>query len=149
MKNLRSHFICLMSWLVILLIVMTISTAWASGSHRHRHHHVNWGISLGSGGYYPGYYGAGIYSPGVWSPGFYNYRSYNYWDPFFMRPPIYAPPIMTVPVRPPVYIQREELKVSQPQAGYWYYCQNPAGYYPTVKNCSRDWILVPPRPPEQ
>lgn len=149
MKNLRSHFTGLMGCFVILLIVMMISTAWAGGSHRHRHHHVNWGISLGSGGYYPGYYGAGTYSPGIWSPGFYNYRSYNYWDPFFMRPPVYASPIMTAPVRPPVYIQKEELKVSQPRAGYWHYCQDPAGYYPTVKSCSRDWILVPPRPPAQ
>ncbi|WP_244072492.1 hypothetical protein [Nitrosomonas sp. PY1] len=145
MKNLRSHFICLMSWFIILLIVM-MNTVWAGESHRHRHHHhVNWGISLGSGGYYPGYYGAGVYRPGIWSPGFYNYRSY-YWDPFFMRPPIYTSPIVTVPVRPPVYIQKEEPNVSQPRAGYWHYCQNPAGYYPTVKDCSRNWILVPARP---
>ena len=26
---------------------------------------------------------------------------------------------------------------------YWYYCQDPAGYYPTVPNCKQDWIPVP------
>ena len=26
---------------------------------------------------------------------------------------------------------------------YWYYCQSPAGYYPTVPTCSSDWIPVP------
>ena len=28
----------------------------------------------------------------------------------------------------------------------WYYCQNPAGYYPEVERCSDGWIKVPPRP---
>jgi hypothetical protein len=36
---------------------------------------------------------------------------------------------------------------SQPAAstGYWYYCQNPAGYYPNVTQCSSAWQPVPAR----
>ncbi len=33
---------------------------------------------------------------------------------------------------------------SQPYASqYWYYCQNPAGYYPHVPQCSVNWQPVP------
>lgn len=30
------------------------------------------------------------------------------------------------------------------QPGYWYYCTEPAGYYPYVNTCSRPWIAVQP-----
>jgi hypothetical protein len=30
------------------------------------------------------------------------------------------------------------------QPGYWYYCTEPAGYYPHVDTCSRPWIAVQP-----
>jgi len=32
-----------------------------------------------------------------------------------------------------------------PVAGYWYYCQDPAGYYPTVASCPGGWTQVAPR----
>jgi hypothetical protein len=33
---------------------------------------------------------------------------------------------------------------SPPYAGqYWYYCPNPAGYYPYVPQCSTAWVTVP------
>jgi hypothetical protein len=28
-------------------------------------------------------------------------------------------------------------------AQYWYYCQNPAGYYPYVQQCYSGWQIVP------
>jgi hypothetical protein len=30
------------------------------------------------------------------------------------------------------------------QPSYWYYCTEPAGYYPYVNTCSRPWIAVQP-----
>jgi hypothetical protein len=34
---------------------------------------------------------------------------------------------------------------AQPAASqYWYYCQNPAGYYPYVQQCTTNWQPVPP-----
>jgi len=34
---------------------------------------------------------------------------------------------------------------SQPSAAtqYWYYCSNPAGYYPYVTHCNTGWQTVP------
>lgn len=29
----------------------------------------------------------------------------------------------------------------------WYYCANPAGYYPYVQQCTVPWQPVPPQPP--
>lgn len=38
---------------------------------------------------------------------------------------------------PPVYEQ-------QPPQPYWYYCQNPGGYYPYVQQCPNGWLQVVP-----
>ena len=36
-----------------------------------------------------------------------------------------------------------------PQAGgSWYYCDNPAGYYPYVRSCMGQWRAVAPTPPQ-
>jgi hypothetical protein len=32
-----------------------------------------------------------------------------------------------------------------PAATYWYYCTNPAGYFPYVQNCNKAWIPVVPQ----
>jgi hypothetical protein len=29
-------------------------------------------------------------------------------------------------------------------AGSWYYCQDPAGYFPYVNSCNRPWMMVVP-----
>ncbi|WP_322629104.1 hypothetical protein [Halothiobacillus sp.] len=66
------------------------------------------------------------------------------------RDPYYYPPqVITVPSSPPVYIQQDEPPVaSAPQNNYWYYCRNPQGYYPYVKQCPGGWQAVAPQPPE-
>ena len=47
-------------------------------------------------------------------------------------------------VTPPVVVQQKE---SQPaETGYWYYCQDPKGYYPYVKECPNGWLKVAPSP---
>jgi hypothetical protein len=41
-----------------------------------------------------------------------------------------------------------EAVLSQPvEPIYWYYCQNPQGYYPYVKQCPNGWMKVVPSPP--
>jgi hypothetical protein len=52
-------------------------------------------------------------------------------DPFWWEPPI--------AYSPPVYVQ------PAPTA-YWYYCQNPQGYYPYVQQCPAGWMTVIPPP---
>jgi hypothetical protein len=38
----------------------------------------------------------------------------------------------------------------QDQDSYWYYCQDPPGYYPYVKSCPGEWMKVVPEtaPPD-
>ena len=33
-----------------------------------------------------------------------------------------------------------------PASNYWYYCTDPAGYYPYVGSCNQAWIPVVPQP---
>jgi hypothetical protein len=56
----------------------------------------------------------------------------------------YYPPQATEPA--PGYREPE-----QQQPYYWYYCQNPQGYYPYIKSCPGGWIQVIPNmaPPNQ
>lgn len=65
----------------------------------------------------------------------YGYAPYYYPPAVVYAPPpvVYAPP--PAPVAAPSYIQ-------QPQQ-YFYYCDNPQGYYPTVPSCSTPWREVP------
>jgi hypothetical protein len=66
--------------------------------------------------------------PGWWGPG--------WWGP----PYHYSPPVVIQ--QPPVYVQP-----APPPPTYWYYCQNPQGYYPYVQQCPGGWTPVTPTPP--
>lgn len=59
----------------------------------------------------------------------------------------YPPAVVTVPAPPPVYIERGYEDSPAREAGYWYYCERPEGYYPYVKECSGGWMRVAPTPP--
>ena len=61
---------------------------------------------------------------------------------YYPRPYVYAAPVVVAPpvpvvAAPPVYTQSQQ---------YWYYCQNPAGYYPSVPQCPTQWMQVSPQP---
>jgi hypothetical protein len=63
-------------------------------------------------------------------------------------PPYYYPPaVVTVPATPPVYIERSDVQTAPPARSYWYYCENPQGYYPYIKQCPGGWQPVSPQPP--
>jgi hypothetical protein len=66
------------------------------------------------------------------------------WPGPYYYPPAYYPPAVVVaqPAAPTQYVERTE-----PQAGYWYYCETSRGYYPYVKDCPSGWKAVPPAPP--
>jgi hypothetical protein len=63
---------------------------------------------------------------------------YPYWGyyPYYWGWPYYPPGATQAP---PVYSKSE-----QRQPYYWYYCQNPQGYYPNVESCPGGWIPVVP-----
>lgn len=65
--------------------------------------------------------------------------------------PYYPPDVVAVPSPQVVYVERNPTlpaggTVPLP-AGWWYYCPNPAGYYPYVQSCFQPWQPVEPRPP--
>ncbi|HEY8035016.1 MAG TPA: hypothetical protein VIF37_05465 [Methylobacter sp.] len=98
----------------------------------------------------------GLYSGANWAHGhlgFYFgapiYPYYPYSSPYYypyQSPYYYPPTIITIPVTPPTYIQRSPQPSQQYPSGYWYYCNNPKGYYPYVKQCSESWQEVEPVP---
>ena len=64
-----------------------------------------------------------------------------YWYPS----PVYPYPN---PYTPPLVVQVPQPPPPQPQAlpPTWYYCDNPAGYYPYVPECPSGWKTVPATP---
>lgn len=138
---------------VLLMILITNDSVWARGGghhggghggHHHGHGHNHLSIGLGFG---PGFYGG--YRYGGYGFGGYGWGGYGYGYPFYY-PPAYAyPQTVIVPTSPPVYVQQPQVQSAQPQTSYWYYCQNPEGYYPYVKNCPAGWLQVAPQPSGQ
>ena len=48
---------------------------------------------------------------------------------------------------PPVVVQpAPQVPVQLPPPQYWYYCDNPQGYYPYVRQCPGGWRAVSPTP---
>ncbi len=96
------------------------------------------------GGYYGGsrvFVSGGVWlgpgwGPWWWGPGWPYYYPYSY--PYYSAPPVVNEQ------QPTEYIQRDET-VEQPD--YWYFCQNPQGYYPYVKQCPNGWTRVAPAQP--
>ena len=62
----------------------------------------------------------------------------------------YSPPVV-IEQAPSVYIQQspQQAPMSAQEPTYWYYCQEPQGYYPYVKQCPQGWMKVVPTPPAQ
>ncbi|WP_394754063.1 hypothetical protein [Crenothrix sp.] len=107
------------------------------GGHFGGHHH--------GGGFGRGFYGFGLgYGLGSYG-GFYpygGYGGYGRYGGYYGYPST----VITVPETPPVYIQQSRPVAQNYQAGYWYYCSNPEGYYPYIKECLTSWQQVEPRP---
>jgi hypothetical protein len=87
--------------------------------------------------YIGGYFGFPYY------PYPYGYAPYPY--PYYY--PHYYPPAYAYPGYP--YAYAEPPVYSAPEQAYWYYCQDPQGYYPYVKSCPGGWMKVIPTPPKE
>lgn len=120
MKRVKS----ILAFVLLLGAVAAVSdAAWADRGHHHRGARI--GVFIGA--------------PLVW--------------PWYYTPPYHYypyPAAVAVPASPPVYIERGNGAASSPQQSaysYWYYCNNPDGYYPYVKECPAGWQKVVPQPP--
>jgi len=88
------------------------------------------------------FFGTRIFvGPGFWGPWWYG-GGYPYYPYPYYSYPYYAAPPLAVQQEPPVYLQQPESQ--PPQPNYWYYCQNPQGYYPYVQQCPGGWMTVVP-----
>jgi hypothetical protein len=91
-----------------------------------------------------GHFSGGVFiSPGWWGPG---WGGAGWWGPPYY-PYYYPQPQVIIQEREPeTYIQQS------PQAdvpAYWYFCREPEGYYPYVKQCPKGWLKVVPSPPAE
>ena len=123
-------------WIIALIGLVSSNSVSArgGGGHGGGHHGGGWS----HGGYYNGI-GLGVLGLGYGL----GYYSRPYYSPYY----VYPPTIVTVPMTPPVYIQQASPVTQQYPAGYWYYCNNPSGYYPYIKQCPNGWQQVEPTPP--
>ena len=83
-------------------------------------------------------FGVGVYvGPGWYGP----FSPY----PYYVQPPI------VIQQQPPVYVQPApqyaQPDPQQEEQYYWYFCPNPRGYYPYVKQCPSGWLRVVPSSP--
>lgn len=113
-------------FLAVAALILTCSLygyAWHGG---HAWHH-------GYGGH--GHFSGSIWIGTGWGPSWGPAYPYYYY-------PYYATPNVVAQQPPDEYVQQ-----SVPQSeesGYWYYCQDPKGYYPYVKKCPNGWMKVAP-----
>ncbi len=93
----------------------------------------------GYGGYGRRYYG--YRRPGVVIVPSVVFPVGPFW-PAYAYPPVVveSPPLVYVQPSAPVYAQ------PPPPQPYWYYCDNPQGYYPYVPECPGGWRQVVPTP---
>jgi len=104
------------------------------------------------GGYrpfYPGYrpvypgWRAGYWGPGYWGPGYWGPWPYA-WGAAVSLPYAVAPVVVNSAPAAPVIVQPA---AEAPASSYWYYCTQPAGYFPYVQQCSQPWMKVVPQVP--
>ncbi len=125
--------------LALLTLTLSAGPALAAGRHGGRGHgfHGHHGGFHGHHGHFHGHFhGRFFVGPRVFvGPRFFYGYAYPYYYPPYYP---YSPPVVVTP--PPTdYVQRP------PETGYWYYCQDPPGYYPTVTSCPGGWTQVAPR----
>ncbi len=147
-------YVLILAALMVLMFPLSTYAAHSGGHSTYAAHsggHSGWtGHHTAWHGYYGGYHG-GHYGGHYWGPHFYwggsfvlgpwwypwyPYYGYGYAAPYYG----YAAP-RDYAQQPQVYVDPQ-----QTQQNYWYFCQDPQGYYPYVKNCPGGWMKVTPQP---
>jgi hypothetical protein len=110
---------------IVLLVALVLLVAGAQPALAWRH-----GVFVGVGPlWYP------------WHP----WYGYPYPYPYPYAYP--APPVVIERPEPQVYVQSQPAQ--PPAQNYWYYCEDPKGYYPYVSQCPRGWMQVVPQAPSR
>lgn len=112
----------------------------------------NAGAPHGGGGYGGGGHRGGGHHGGGRGGGVIFVNPYGYW-PYTIYPYPYpysdAPDASYPPPGPPPPASAQDTANDMPPGPFWYYCDQPAGYYPYVKSCGHDWtaLAIAPPPP--
>ncbi len=118
----------------LLLLAAIVPASDADANHRHWRPRV--GVYIGG----PIWWGSPFYHPNP------------YW---YAPPPVYysSPPVVySSPPAPTVYVEQTPAasapapQAAAPAANFWYFCRDPEGYYPYVKECKSQWEPVAPQP---
>jgi hypothetical protein len=95
-----------------------------------------------------GGHGGGYYSGWGWLPFWFGVTAIATL-PYYLAPR--NPPQTVIIQQPPPdvgYAQPPPPHIQSVVQNYWYYCQNPMGYYPYVKECPSGWMKVVPKVPQ-
>jgi hypothetical protein len=119
----------LFGFLVVSILMMSAVSGQAA-HHGGRGWGPGWGPVVGLG------IGLGLWE--LSRPHYYPYDNYYY-----------SPPIIIQQQPSDVYIEQAPQTSPAPaqEPAYWYYCPDPQGYYPYVKQCPKGWLKVVPTPP--
>jgi hypothetical protein len=87
--------------------------------------------------------GSGPHSGGFHGGGFHRHSHSNFFigAPIIFGPGYYYPYGYFYPYGDP---DAAEVEPQDSGSNYWYYCPNPAGYYPDVQTCPSGWLQVVP-----
>lgn len=107
------------------------------GGHHSGHHYRDYG-HRGHRRHSSSHFNLHFGAPLFWGRSPYYRRHRDYY---------YEPRTVIIEREPPVYIQRQPVQQAQQAQAtqLWYYCPNPAGYYPHIASCSQQWVPVDPR----
>jgi len=131
--------------LLVAGLILGAATARADGRPGHgggHYSHVDGHVGVGV--YFPSWSFYYPYGPS-WYPGWPYYGapySPYYYPPFYAYPPAVVP----VPSSPPTYVERPGQSPVEGGQRYWYWCNDPRGYYPSVRECPGGWTPVAPQP---
>ena len=116
------------SWVIAALLTSLFSLSPVAQARDHVHWSIGIGLPVYGYGWDGGWYGG-------WGPG------WGGWG--------YAPPIVVQ--EPPQRIEYQNVPLGPAPPAYWYYCSNPAGYYPQIATCPGGWaqVLAQPQEPEE
>ena len=126
----------LLTMAMVLLGAVASSAAWADRGHHGGHH--------GRGGAHVGlFFSAPLVWPYAYGPYYpYSYYPYSYYPYYY---PYYPSGVLVQAAQPEVFVEQGQQQSSA--QNYWYFCSNPKGYYPYVKECPPGWVQVTPQAP--
>jgi hypothetical protein len=133
------RIVCISLAVAVLLLAAGPLAGTALAGHSHSSFYFGVSSPVWGPGWGPGW---GGWDP-WWGPGW-GWRgpgwgaSYPYYSPY------YSSPTIVIRQSPTTFIQRTP---EPAQEYYWYYCRNPEGYYPYVKQCPDGWMKVVPSAP--